>query len=57
MTGTGILIMGVLVLAAVLVITAAIIAMAPYLAIIIVLLGLAWYFMRGTEPGPPMDTS
>lgn len=55
MDGAGILIIGVLALAAVLAITAAIVAMAPYLAIVIVLGGLCWLALKGKDDPPPPD--
>lgn len=56
MDGIGILIFGVLIVVAVLTITSAIIAFAPYLAGGVVIVGLFWFYIRySNEDDPPPD--
>lgn len=53
MDGAGILIVGVLVVAAVLAITSAIIAVAPFVAGGLVIVGLCWFVFK-KDPPPPI---
>ena len=53
MQATGIITMLVLVLAAVFALTAAIIAAAPYIAIVAILGGIIWSLLEGEKPDKP----
>lgn len=52
MDGIGILVTGVLVVIVMLAISSTIIAAAPYVAGILVIIGLVWYTLKGEESPP-----